>query len=75
MLRHANADSASISLRIHDNKLQMKITDNGVLQTAWTDGVGLSSMRRRTAALGGSIAAGPAESGGEVRVTLPLTVP
>ena len=53
----------------------MKITDNGVLQTAWTDGVGLSSMRRRAAALGVSIAAGPAESGGEVRVTLPLTVP
>jgi signal transduction histidine kinase len=75
VLRHANADSASISLRIHDNKLQMKITDNGVLQKAWTDGVGLSSMRRRAAALGGSVAAGPAESGGEVRVTLPLTVP
>ena len=53
----------------------MKITDNGVLQKAWTDGVGLSSMRRRAAALGVSIAAGPAESGGEVRVTLPLTVP
>src|SRR4029453_2912898 len=55
-------------------RVQMKITDNGVVRTPWTAGVGLSSMRERAAALGGWISAGPGASGGEVRVTLPLAV-
>jgi two-component system, NarL family, sensor kinase len=74
VLRHAHAESASIALWVDDNQLRMKITDNGVVRTPWTAGVGLSSMRERAAALGGWISAGPGTSGGEVRVTLPLAV-
>ena len=74
VLRHSHAESASIALWVDDNQLQMKITDNGVVRTPWTAGVGLSSMRERAAALGGCLSAGPSASGGEVRVTLPLAV-
>ena len=72
VLRHAHADSASISLWIDDNHLQMKITDDGMADAPWAPGIGLSSMRERAAALGGRMSAGPTEAGGEVRVTLPL---
>jgi two-component system NarL family sensor kinase len=72
VLRHANADSASITLWLEENQLQMKITDDGVLRTPWAAGVGLSSMRERATALGGWISAGPSDGGGEVRVSLPL---
>jgi signal transduction histidine kinase len=72
VLRHAHADSASIALWVDENQLQLKITDNGKIRAPWTAGVGLSSMRQRVAALGGRISTGPAESGGEVRVSLPL---
>lgn len=72
VLRHAHADAASISLAVDGNQLQMKITDNGVAPTPWTAGLGLSSMRERATALGGWMSAGPTESGGEVRVALPL---
>lgn len=72
VLRHANAHSASIAVWVDENQLQMKITDDGMLGTPWTAGVGLSSMRKRATAVGGWIAAGPAANGGEVRVSLPL---
>jgi two-component system NarL family sensor kinase len=73
VLRHAHAESASIALWVDDNhQLQMKITDDGMDRTPWTAGVGLSSMRERAGALGGRVSAGPAATGGEVRVTLPL---
>jgi two-component system, NarL family, sensor kinase len=72
VLRHAHADSASIALWVDDDQLQLEITDNGKIRAPWTAGVGLSSMRQRVAALGGRISAAPSESGGEVRVSLPL---
>jgi two-component system, NarL family, sensor kinase len=72
VLRHAHADSASIAFWVDNNQLQIKITDNGVVREPWTAGLGMSSMRDRATALGGSIAAGPSEIGDEVRVSLPL---
>jgi two-component system NarL family sensor kinase len=74
VLRHARADSASIVLWVDDDHLQMRIADDGMVREPWAAGVGLSSMRDRTTALGGWITAGPSESGGEVRVALPLAV-
>jgi two-component system NarL family sensor kinase len=74
VLRHAHAESASIALWVEDDHLQIEIADDGMVRTPWTEGVGLSSMRERTAALGGWISAGPGASGGEVRVVLPLAV-
>jgi two-component system NarL family sensor kinase len=75
VLRHAHADSASIALWIDHKQLQMKITDDGMVRTPWSAGIGLSSLRERAAALGGRMSAGPTEAGGEVRVTLPLVGP
>ena len=45
VLRHAQADSASVTLWLEDDQLRMKITDNGMVRAQWTAGVGLSSMR------------------------------
>jgi signal transduction histidine kinase len=75
VLRHAHADSATIALWIDDKQLQMKITDDGIVRTPWSAGIGLSSLRERAVALGGRMSAGPTEGGGEVRVTLPLVGP
>ena len=75
VLRHAHADSASIALWIDHEQLQMKISDDGIVRTPWSAGIGLSSLRERAAALGGRMSAGPTEAGGEVRVTLPLVGP
>jgi two-component system, NarL family, sensor kinase len=72
VLWHAQADSASIAVWVDGNQLLLEIADNGKIRAPWTAGVGLSSMRQRVAALGGRISAGPSESGGEVRVSLPL---
>jgi signal transduction histidine kinase len=75
VLRHAHADSATIALWIDDKQLEMKITDDGIVRTPWSAGIGLSSLRERAVALGGRMSAGPTEGGGEVRVTLPLVGP
>jgi glucose-6-phosphate-specific signal transduction histidine kinase len=72
VLRHAQADSASVTLWLEDDQLRMKITDNGMVRAQWTAGVGLSSIRERATALGGRMSAGPTASGGEVLVALPL---
>jgi len=39
----------------------------------WRRGVGLSSMRERAHELGGSLEAGPGDTGGQVRAVLPLS--
>ena len=75
VLRHAHADSATIALWIDDKQLQMKITDDGIVRTPWSAGIGLSSLRERAVALGGRMSAGPTEGGGEVRAALPLVGP
>lgn len=41
-------------------------------ERVWRIGVGLSSMRERAQELGGSLEAGPCDSGGRVRAVLPL---
>ena len=58
VLRHAQADSASVTLWLEDDQLRMKITDNGMVRTQGSAGIGLSSLRERAAALGGRISAG-----------------
>ena len=77
-LRHSDASRCQVFLRV-DHQLHLDIIDNHpgncVPPTGWLPwrvGVGLRSMRERAAELGGSLTAGPTESGGSVHALLPL---
>jgi signal transduction histidine kinase len=74
--RHAGpAATASVRLGYHDDELTVRVDDDGPGRAveAGEPGVGLRGMRERVAALGGSVQAGPADSGGfSVRARLPL---
>lgn len=58
-LKHAQACSVSITLRGLDSRVILEIIDDGIgfdpQQAVCSGGVGLSSMRERTSALGGQI--------------------
>ena len=59
ILKHAQARSVSIILRGLDSRVILEVVDDGIgfdqQQAAGSGGVGLSSMRERTSALGGQI--------------------
>ena len=67
--RHSDATRVDVRCLEHPSFYQLVVEDNGgkkgdfAPETAG-DGMGLSSMRERVEALGGSFAAGPAEDGG-----------
>ena len=70
--RHARASSCTVSVSC-SGTLRIQVYDDGPGNGPWTPGVGLSSMRERTAELGGSWTAGPdPNGGGRVLVELPL---
>jgi signal transduction histidine kinase len=71
--RHAGASQCRVSV-ICTDRLLVEVCDNGPASQTWSPGVGLTSMRERTLALGGHWEAGPTPSGGQVRVELPLTL-
>ncbi|CAO5178630.1 histidine kinase [Frankia sp. AiPs1] len=71
--RHAHASHCVVSIECGE-RLTVEIRDDGTARTAWTAGVGLTSMRERVTALGGSWAAEPTPDGGRVRVELPLSL-
>jgi signal transduction histidine kinase len=77
-LRHGQATSISIRLRVDDNEIRLSIRDNGVgIQDAAgsTTGMGLRSMRYRAGVLNGTIDITSAGEGGtEVCCRAPLTV-
>jgi two-component system NarL family sensor kinase len=72
VVRHADADRATLVLGVEDGEFRMCIDDNGTASRPWAAGVGLTSMRERTVLLGGRFDAGPAEAGGRVAVAIPL---
>lgn len=75
VIRHAGADSASVSVVYEDGRVIVQIDDSG---GAGADGdlagagSGLVGMRERVLALGGEFAAGPRDDGFRVRASLPL---
>ena len=73
VVRHANARSCVVRLRI-DHGLWVEIEDDGRgLPPGRRSGVGLTSIRERTAELGGSLAINSApDQGTHIRVWLPL---
>ncbi|MDA8371095.1 MAG: histidine kinase [Nocardiopsaceae bacterium] len=73
-VRHADADSATVSVR-YGSDITVQVDDDGraLPVTAVQEGNGLRGMRERAAAVGGEITAGLRPEGGfRVRAILPL---
>jgi signal transduction histidine kinase len=70
--RHATASSCTVSIE-YDDRLRLQIRDDGINRAQWQPGLGLTSMRERVTALGGTCLAGPTPWGGQVIVELPMT--
>jgi len=64
--RHARAQRASVRLYLHDSRVVLEITDNGVGfdYASTTEGHGLRNMRERAFAVGGQLHVGAAPGGG-----------
>jgi signal transduction histidine kinase len=73
--RHSGCSRVEVELRVEGASLTVTIGDNGrgFDPAAWTEGNGLLSMRRRSAALGGElIIESHGGAGARVRLTIPL---
>jgi signal transduction histidine kinase len=71
--RHAAATRCQVALTRTAAQVTVTITDDGRGINGTAPGVGLTSMRHRAAALGGSLAVLPADGGGTVvQATVPL---
>jgi signal transduction histidine kinase len=75
VIRHSSATRAVVQLRVAETALCVEVRDNGVnADDSWQPGVGLTSIRERTAELGGESEIHYDRTGGRVRVSLPLPV-
>jgi signal transduction histidine kinase len=74
VVRHARATSATVRIQYGEQSLVLQIDDNGDCLTAPpTEGNGISGMRERATALGGTLTANRTPAGGlRVTATLPL---
>jgi len=74
VIRHAGATRCSVALREVDGWLRVEVRDDGVgLGAVHRDGIGLTSMRERTAELGGIVSiANRSGRGATVTASLPL---
>jgi signal transduction histidine kinase len=77
VLRHAGTASVSVTLRRSDDTLSVEVVDDGAgapAPASAADGHGITGMRERALALGGTFEAGPVKGGGwRVAATLPLS--
>jgi len=74
VLRHARATRATVTLRLEGDQLVVAVADDGrgAQVTGQDEGMGISGMRTRVEALGGTFEAGPSAEGFRVRATLPV---
>jgi signal transduction histidine kinase len=70
--RHSGGDRATVTLCADGDALVIDVRDNGHPATAWSPGVGLTSMRERAEMLGGTVATRAGADGGAVSARLPL---
>ncbi|MEU9017420.1 sensor histidine kinase [Actinomadura sp. NPDC048394] len=74
-LRHGDAGSVRVRLRYRADGLDVEVDDDGrggpPSADGYGDGYGVRGMAERAAALGGTLTAGPGESGFRVRAWLP----
>ncbi|WP_406175210.1 sensor histidine kinase [Streptomyces sp. NBC_00996] len=76
--RHAGPAKVTVELSYAPCELTIRVDDDGVARPArrLRPGIGLTGMRERVTALGGTLQAGPrAEGGFSVRAELPLGIP
>jgi signal transduction histidine kinase len=76
--RHAGLAKVTVGLDYAPCELTIRVDDDGVARPArqLRPGIGLTGMRERVTALGGTLQAGPrAEGGFSVRAELPLGIP
>ena len=77
-VRHAHASKASVQVNHRDGRVELEIHDDGSgsgngRESSHGTGHGITGMRERAEALGGSLSAGPASDGGFlVTVSLPV---
>lgn len=75
VVRHAHATCCTATLETTDTALSLEVCDDGVgLDQSARPGVGLTSMRERTAELGGTLTVSAAQpTGTRIRATLPIS--
>ncbi|MGW0436107.1 sensor histidine kinase [Micromonospora sp. NPDC003197] len=75
-VKHANANRSMVRLHCTSDVVEVEVTDNGATaEPKVGSGHGISGMRERVAALGGTFTAGPAAGGGyAVRATIPVPI-
>jgi two-component system, NarL family, sensor kinase len=77
VVRHAHARQVTVTVAI-DGDLCLAVHDDGTSTAngdGWRPGTGLQSMNERVAEVGGTLQAGPTQSGGRVQASLPLELP
>lgn len=74
VVRHAQARSCTVELKVSGATLELSVTDDGVGLTGTRYGVGMASMRERAQELGGDflVSEPPDRPGVHVRASLPL---
>ncbi len=73
VLKHANANRASVEVGVYSGRLVARVSDDGIgFQTYEGAGIGLESMRSRAAALGGECEIATAATGTTVTFTIPI---
>jgi signal transduction histidine kinase len=73
IVKHAAATSAGITLSTSDDQLSVLVRDNGVGLSTGTNGHGLTNLRDRVEALGGTITVnGPPGTGTTLHARLPV---
>jgi signal transduction histidine kinase len=74
VVRHAGPDAAArVTVRADNGTVEVEITDDGAGATTTHEGNGLTGMRERATALGGTFEVGPGPQGGfRVRALLPV---
>jgi signal transduction histidine kinase len=71
--KHADASRAEVVVREQDGLLRLRVVDNGVGGARVQEGSGLTGLRDRVEALGGSIEVkSPADEGTVIDVSLPI---
>lgn len=73
-LRHSGAATATVTIVRHPDSVTVEIVDDGTGGPAGgvTEGNGLTGMRERVRALGGTLAVGPAPRGFAVKAEIPV---
>ncbi|HEY5786593.1 MAG TPA: ATP-binding protein [Microlunatus sp.] len=75
VVRHAHATSGEVTLRRLDHEIELVVADDGVgISQPYVSGIGITSMRSRVQALGGSFELTPRPGGGTIllaRVPVP----